>query len=162
MSHFEMYIEAMKQCGAEVSSVMALVSAAQAKGSLPGGVEVPLAAREFMEHSFGLIEHGGLHEMAAAFTIGREDLIPDMFQGMVETMNEAEKGKWSLYLYYLERHIEVDGGQHADMAKRLVATLCGGDPNKEKEALEAGRAALMARLKFWDAIEQSLPVLESI
>lgn len=161
LSHFEMYVEAMKQCGAEVSSVLALVSAAQAKGSLPGDIKVPQAAKEFMEHSFALIEHGGLHEVAAAFTLGREDLIPDMFQGMVETMNEAEKGKWSLYLYYLERHIEVDGGQHADMAKRLVTALCGGDKVKEMQAEEAGRAALVARLKFWDAIEQGLPAVEA-
>lgn len=162
LSHFEMYVEAMEQCGARVGAIKALVSEAQSRGKLPSMAQVPPAARAFMEHSFALIENGGLHEVAAAFTLGREDLIPDMFQGMVESMNDTEKGKWSLYLYYLERHIEVDGGQHADMAKRLVAALCGGDKTKEKEAAEAGRAALMARLKFWDAIEQSLPVVESV
>ena len=66
------------------------------------------------------------------FAFGREDIIPDMFRELqprpgdpcsVE-VTEVEK-KISVFRYYLERHIELDGKDHGPLAIRLVEQLNG-------------------------------------
>jgi hypothetical protein len=64
-----------------------------------------------------------------------------------------------MFVWYLERHIEVDGEEHGPMALRMVASLCGEEPKRWQEAAEAAESALQARLDLWDGILQS--ILES-
>ena len=37
-------------------------------------------------------------------------------------------------MYYLKRHIELDGESHGDQAKLLLARICGNDPGSRREA----------------------------
>mgnify|MGYP003353415089 CR=1 FL=1 len=60
---------------------------------------------------------GGIY-FAAAFTFGREDLIPDMFPELVGRLSRQHPGRLDTFRYYLERHIEVDGGHHGDVPGR--------------------------------------------
>jgi hypothetical protein len=99
-----------------------------------------------------LIETGKLHALAAAFTFGREDVIPDMFRSLVRDLNRANDGTFATFIWYLERHIEVDGEDHGPLSLRMVADICGEDETRWREAAEAAEAALAARLKLWDAI----------
>jgi pyrroloquinoline quinone (PQQ) biosynthesis protein C len=121
--------------------------------------DAPDAARNFVHHTFSCIEQKQLHKVAAAFTFGREDLIPDMFRGFVRDLDRAMAGKLDMFVWYLERHIEVDGEEHGPMALRMVASLCGEEPKRWQEAAEAAESALQARLDLWDGILQS--ILES-
>jgi hypothetical protein len=67
-------------------------------------------------------------------------------------MNEASAGAFSWYLYYLERHIEVDGDHHSHLSHKMVELLCAGDPEKMAQAERAAEGALEVRLGLWDAI----------
>ena len=58
--------------------------------------------------------------------------------------------------YYLERHIELDGGEHGPLALELISNLCGDDDNKWKEVEETAIACLVARKKLWDSILANL------
>ncbi len=95
--------------------------------------------------------------MAAAFTFGREDLIPDVFRGFIRDQDTRLEGQLALFRWYLDRHIEVDGEEHGPMALQMVANLCGDDQQKWREAGDAAVQAIAARLALWDAITAYLP-----
>ena len=56
----------------------------------------------------------------------------------------------------MQRHIRIDGDQHGPMALRLLAELCGDDPQKWTEAEEAARTALGDRAALWDGVAEGL------
>ena len=81
-SHFELYLGAMREIGASTASIEVFLrllsggiplSDALARSSAPPPV-VP-----FVETTFAIIAAGRTHAIAAAFALGREDLVPQMF-----------------------------------------------------------------------------------
>jgi hypothetical protein len=86
------------------------------------------------------------------FTFGREDLIPDMFTRLLEKLVAEAPEKVSIFKYYIERHIEVDGGHHSHLALEMVSELCGDDATKWEEAVKASIEALQIRARLWDAV----------
>ena len=146
LSHYEMYIDAMKQCGANTSAIERFVSNVSTTNipSVNDGVDA------FLKTTFDVIESNETHKIASAFTFGREDLIPDMFTAIVNEYNT--ENNLDKFVYYLERHIELDGGEHGPLALELISNLCGDDDNKWKEVEETAVACLVARKKLWDSI----------
>jgi hypothetical protein len=158
ISHFELYLEAMRQAGADSSRMEGLLAALGEKPVL-AAIEsdaIPEGARRFLRTTFELIATGRLHALAAAFTFGREDVIPDMFRALVADLNRQNRGSFSTFIWYLERHIEVDGEDHGPLSLRMVADICGTDATKWREAAEAAEDALRARLALWDAVVEEL------
>ena len=150
VSHFEVYLEAMQECGADTRAVSALVESA--RGGALDLVGVPEAAAGFVAKTFEVIRTGSLAAQAAAFTFGREDVIPDMFRELVRELNRESAGELSKFVWYLERHIEVDGEDHGPLSLRMVSDLCGEDAGLWEEAACAAEAAIEARLGLWDGI----------
>jgi hypothetical protein len=153
ISHFELYCLAMERCGAstaEIRGVLAALQDGHSVASALAGNKGPAAA--FVRDTFGVLEQGRLHATAAAFTFGREDLIPAMFTGFVRSLDRDLDGRLSTFVWYLERHIELDGEEHGPMALRMVAGLCGDDARKWREAEEAAVFAVESRLRLWDGI----------
>ncbi len=156
-SHFEMYLDAMKQAGAELGIIQGLLDKSLEGHSLKSLIrynvaEVDKARLEFIRCTYEILRENKLHAIAAAFTFGREDLIPDLFTGIVKDLNTKFGGDLSAFVYYLERHIELDADEHGPMAERMIRELCGNDLSKWEEAKKASQKALDARLKLWDAI----------
>jgi hypothetical protein len=155
-SHFELYLAAMDEVGAETREARAFVTEVGTGASIENAFDrgdVPLACREFVRATFAVIEGHKPHAIAAAFTIGREDAIPDMFKRLLLSLPNAPKMKT-----YLERHIDLDGGTHAAQGRALVSELCGHDRERWREAAAAARSALVARAALWTSIEATLPV----
>jgi hypothetical protein len=159
ISHFELYLEAMRQAGASTAAIEALLARLASTPVLEAieAATIPAGAKGFLRTTFGLIEAGKLHALAAAFTFGREDLIPDMFRALVRDLSRRDPASFATLLWYLERHIEVDGEDHGPLSLRMVADICGSDEAKWQEAADAAEAALGARLALWDAILEGLP-----
>lgn len=159
ISHFDLYLRAMEDAGADSSAVRQALAAVKAGGNTSSALQqagVPAASATFSGATFALASTGKIHEVAAAFTFGREDLIPDMFPELVTRLSREHPGRLDTFRYYLERHIEVDGGHHGAISLRMVELLCGADDVKWEEATKAAEAAIVARLKLWDDILASL------
>ena len=160
LSHFELYRRAMQQCGASTAGIDTFLEQLVPGASVVAMLsqqQVPSAARSFVRSTFAFIDTAELHVIAAAFTFGREDLIPGIFKSFIRDQDERLSGKLALFRWYLDRHIEIDGEEHGPMSLRMVSGLCGSDPVKWQEAEDAAVTAIEARLTLWDGILASLP-----
>ena len=159
ISHFELYLQSMVECGACTLAIDEHIANLKRGSSWETSLSrssAPDGAQRFVRSTFELIEEGKLHCIAAAFTFGREDLIPDMFRGFIRDQNLRLSGKLSTLRWYFDRHIEVDGEDHGPMALQMVSELCGQDPIKWAEATQAAETAIRARIALWNAIATSL------
>jgi hypothetical protein len=158
ISHFELYLDGMRQAGADTSRIDAFIGLLRAGQPVPAALEeagAPQPAAEFVATTWEFIENSAVHRQAAAFAFGREDLIPDMFD-QVAALN-AEFGQLSTFVDYLRRHIQVDSEEHTPMAMQMLADLCGEDRGKWAECEETINLALAARLRLWDGILEKTP-----
>jgi hypothetical protein len=162
ISHFELYLEAMEECGADTRPVRDLLVRIDVAppdtpiSSLMELAAVPAAAARFVQATFDVIQSANMSAMAAAFTFGREDLIPEIFRKLVRDLNNSGLERFGKLLWYLERHIELDGVDHGPLALRLLADFCSNDEKLWADAANAAEAALLARLTLWDEILDSL------
>ena len=141
-SHFELYVESMKKIGSSTKLIEKFVKKIKETKDYnlsKEGSNLPEDIINFLD-----------------FTFGREDLIPDMFINIVKTLNEKNETQISDLLYYLDRHIELDGDEHGPMALKMISELCGDDALKWEEATLMSKRALEMRIKLWDFIECSL------
>jgi hypothetical protein len=160
LSHFEMYIEAMKDCGAKTTFIEQFLEEVNSLQNIFVAIkksDLHPNIKAFLDFTFRVIEEGKPHEIAAAFTFGREDLIPSMFTEILKSFqsNFLEKDLSKL-LYYFERHIELDADEHGPMAMRMITELCGEDQKKWSEVEAVSILALEKRIGLWDAIEEQI------
>lgn len=153
MSHFELYLEGMRQAGADTGPIDTFIGMLRDGEPVAPALKragVPAPSTEFVTTTWEFIEHAPVHCQAAAFAFGREDLIPEMFD-QVAALNSGS-GQLSHFVDYLRRHIQVDSEEHTPMAMQMLADLCGQDANRWLQCEETVNAALAARTRLWDGI----------
>jgi len=153
LSHYEWYLRAMAEVGADpgpIRAVEARLVAGVAPATALAASALPEAAVTFGAATFAVAE-APLHVVAGVFLHGREAIIPRLFQPIVDGLDAAGT-EAPLLRRYLERHIEVDGGDHGPLAARLFARACRGRAELEVEALREAHAALGRRRALWDAV----------
>ena len=154
-SHFELYLDAMKQCGADTSKIEVFTEVLKNTGDFDSAYlasETPKEAKDFVDFTFKVIESSKDYLQSAIFTFGREDLIPSMFMKILDKIYADAPDKVSIFKYYIERHIEVDGDHHSHLALDMVNRLCGTDASKWEQATVASIKALELRIGLWNAI----------
>lgn len=157
-SHFEMYLDAMQQIDADSSEIRHLIKGienGETIATILDGLYINQAVKDFVNFTFEVIASGKSHCIAAAFTFGREDVIPDMFIEILK-QSDAKNKKYNKLRYYLDRHVELDGDEHGPLSLKMVEELCMGDVQKCKEALEVSKKALAFRVKLWDGIAEEI------
>lgn len=159
LSHYELYLAAMRAAGAQTQAIETLVAALQRGAPLRSALAhplVPAASRAFVERTFAALESASLPVIAAYFTLGREELVPAMFQRFVAELVQRFPARYELYQLYLERHIEVDGGSHGPLSQQLLLEVCGEDPKAWSSATQAAIEALEARIALWSGISAAM------
>ena len=88
----------MKECEAETNTIETFMKNLN-KNSRP---KINEDIDSFLNTTFSIIEGGKSHEIASAFTFGREDLIPDMFLAIVNDMNKEK----SFDKFFINYHVK--------------------------------------------------------
>lgn len=159
-SHFEIYLEAMKEVGASTDTMNKFLFVLRNEG-LENALsmhEIPKSSKTFMNHTFELIERGKTHEVAASFAIGRESIVPLMFKRILAD-SDISSEQAPVFHYYLERHTHLDEEHHGPMALRLLENLCKEKPVVENEILQQASASIEARILFWDEVLEAFPTV---
>ena len=159
VSHFELYRSAMLAVGAETRPIDAFVTALRSGADVPtalAGCSVPVGARAFVGKTFEIIASDNLHQIAAAFTFGREDAIPGMFRKLIDSLSCQRSASLGPLQVYLDRHIGLDEDNHGPMALSMLAELCGDDERRWEEATDAALTALTARLTLWSTVSSEV------
>ena len=159
-SHYELYLDAMIDIGARTEKPVKIINEIANSEDIFNTIDninIHPNIREFLNFTFSVIKEGKPHEIAAIFTFGRENLIPNMFN---EILREFEKnvtqGDISKLIYYFERHIELDEDEHGPMALEMVSMLAENDPKKWNEIESISIQALEKRILLWDAINEQI------
>ncbi|WP_395064330.1 DUF3050 domain-containing protein [Flavobacterium sp.] len=160
LSHFEMYMDAMGDCGANTTPILAFLENVNETKNIFVSIkksDLHPNVKAFLDFTFRVIDEGKPHKIAAAFTFGREDLIPSMFTEILRNFqtNFPETNLDKL-VYYFERHIELDADEHGPMAMKMITELCGTNETKWKEMQEVSIEALEKRIGLWNAIEEQI------
>ena len=156
-SHFEMYLDAMGRMGSDTQKIeifMSKITQNMPVSEALDFAEVPDAVKNFVKVTFDTIYSNDAHKIASAFTFGREDLIPDMFIEIIQQTHEQESFKD--FLYYLNRHVELDGDSHGPLSLEMIVELCGDDQQKWSEVLATAKASLEVRISLWDYIADTI------
>ena len=159
-SLFEMYLNAMKACGADTAEVEAFLDdvvttqnifVSIRKSSLHDDI------KGFLDFTFRVIDQGAPHEIAAALAFGRGQVIPSSFTGILKALgNNFPEARLEKLIYYFEHQIAIDINEHSPMSMKMVEELCGNDTAKWKDAEEIAIMALEKRMNFWNAIEENM------
>ncbi len=155
-SHYEMYLDAMDEVGASTHKISQLLESINGIESVSVEIKnssLNEAVKNFLGFTFETIQTNHPHKIAAAFTFGREDLIPDMFLKIIE---QAGEEKYPKLAYYLKRHIELDGDDHGPLSLKMIEELCGHDELKWKEVADYSQIALQQRIALWDCITDQI------
>ncbi len=162
-SHFEMYIDAMKQINADTAKIENFISSLQKQIDYKSAFDVldfrhdiKNDIKDFIDFTFDIIKTKKVHIIASVFTFGRENLIPSMFIKIVRRFNTQNNSNLSKFVYYLDRHIQVDEEEHGPMALNMIRQLCGNDSLKWLEAQDVCVIALEKRIKLWDSINKEI------
>lgn len=159
-SHFELYLEAMETCGANTMPIRNFLEDVVATQNIFVSIkqsDLHPNVKEFLDFTFRVIEEGDSHQIAAAFTFGREDLIPEMFTAILnEFQKNFPKKDLSKLIYYFERHIALDADEHGPMAMKMIDVLCEKNEKKWKEVEDISIIALQKRIGLWNAIQEEI------
>lgn len=158
-SHFEQYIDGMMGCNADTSEIYHLIDEIESGTDIFEAIDdlmINEEVKDFLRYTFELIKTDEIHKVAASFAFAREGIIPDMFTSLVKNLNNKFPGVLVKFIYYLERHIELDGDTHGPISLKMIEELCGNDDKKWQECLDVAIQSLQMRINLWNSISDCI------
>ncbi|NMG05923.1 DUF3050 domain-containing protein [Brasilonema sp. UFV-L1] len=153
ISHFDLYLAGMREIGANTIPIQSFIEQLQNGKSVQyalDSVTIPSATKGFVLSTMKATSKL-IHEVAANFLFGREDVIPFMFQRILKSLDNSRFNCQQLSLY-LERHTHLDEDVHGPMGEQLLKNLCGDDDEKWEQSAIAAQEALLFRISLWDGV----------
>jgi hypothetical protein len=155
VSHLALYLRAMRDIGAstrQFEKFRSLVLMGIPVAVALSRIGAPRHVQAFVSHTMSLANSDSTEEVLAAFFYGREDIIPEMFRRLLDTLYGAKHNKDRLrhFIYYIDRHIELDGDSHGPKGRELLEDLVMNSPHARERALRAACCSIKARIEFWD------------
>jgi Protein of unknown function (DUF3050) len=160
-SHLDLYLRAMQDVGASTAQFDDFRS--MVRSGVPVAASLARSGtaqhiQRFVTHTMAVATRGRTEEVLAAFFYGREDIIPDMFRRLLETLYDTQRDNKSLryFIYYIDRHIELDGDSHGPKGRELLENLVANSPDKGERAMRAACSSIEARIGLWDGTLSTL------
>jgi hypothetical protein len=115
-------------------------------------IGAPTHVQTFVAHTMALANSGSTEEVLAAFFYGREDIIPEMFRKLLDTLYGAKQNSDRLrhFIYYIDRHIELDGDSHGPKGRELLDDMVANSPEGGERAVQAACSSIKARIELWN------------
>lgn len=148
-SHFEIYLDAMRQASADtrcIESVLQMIASGTGVRDAMTSSGAPSAAVQFVSTTMDLCS-GPAHVRVAAFCLGREELVPTMFETFLKFL-PADNPSLSSFMWYVRRHVDLDSHLHGPLSARLFRATVGNNPRARREAIEAALRAVRARATY--------------
>jgi hypothetical protein len=158
ISHLELYLAAMREVGANPKNFELFKSALASGATLETAFDraaAPPFVRDFTTYTLEVAREAPLPIVMASFFYGREDVIPAMFSSLLKGWG-VDAVRAPMFVYYLERHIEVDGGEHGPAARAILDDAIAGNQQRRAQVLTAAHESIQARIEFWDGLLESL------
>jgi len=158
MSHLELYLAAMREIGADTSEFehfLELVANGVDANDALVACGAPVHVRTFVGQTLDLVMRQSTLSVMTSFFHGRENVIPRMFSALLARWNIAER-KAPMFVFYLKRHIEVDGESHGPAAHRIIERAIGDDPILHHLVVHSAIESMKARLALWDGVRASM------
>lgn len=159
LSHFEIYLEAMQDLGANISPIVSffdLQDSGQNWQTALKHARFPTAVSRYAR-KMNRFAQAPLHEKAAALFYEGEPFIPDTFLLRIGQLGNTVKiGR---LLDYFERHIEGLRSPGFSASGRLVEILCNNDEKMSLEAEQSAEEAMKNRVELWGYITGQLEAL---
>ena len=161
VSHLALYLRAMRDIGAstrQFEKFRSLVLVGMPVEVALARIGAPPHVQAFVAHTMALANSGSTEEVLAAFFYGREDIIPEMFRRLLDTLYGAKHNNDHLrrFIYYIDRHIELDGDSHGPMGRELLEDLAMNSPHARERALRAACRSIKARVELWNGTLSTL------
>ncbi|MBC7542462.1 MAG: DUF3050 domain-containing protein [Candidatus Sericytochromatia bacterium] len=158
-SHFEMYLDAMDEIGADTDTVRRYL--AYLKEGMPWPIaldraKVPMAAARFVSQTLDICSNHPACDVASYFLFGRENVVPGMFRRIVQELARHERLTTTGLSYYLDRHIADEADGPDSLGEQMIRSLCGSDPWRWRLAQQAALDALHSRLELWEGITTAI------
>lgn len=157
-SHFELYLMAMQEVNADVSTIHQFVNYLQKGCTVTEAlsqIDIPLAIKSFVMSTIDTATHGSLMSVLGSFFYGREDVIPSMFQCLLDSWT-VHPEEAPMFVYYLQRHIALDSENHGPAIQKIINEMTEGNEDSLGELIDAAILAVNQRIKLWDALEKTL------
>ena len=155
-SHFEIYLAAMHQAGADTTAINTFLQA------LRDGVNWEAALHKSGAHPGSIRYVSGtirtslepLHRSVASFCLGREELVPMMLVTMLR--NIPRLPELEMFRWYIQRHIALDAESHGPLSSDLFDSIAGVDAETRQDALKTAAWAIAERADYLDVIMTDL------
>ncbi|MDX5345870.1 MAG: DUF3050 domain-containing protein [Hymenobacteraceae bacterium] len=154
-SFFELYLRGMERAEANTSPVRKLwemIVFGKSVDEALDALDIPDSIKDFVRQTFSVINDGKAHEIAAALTLGREDLIPGMFRQMIKDLKMRFPELLGVYTYYIEKHVKMYKEVHTPLAMQMIRQLCGSDLQKWQDCERVAANCMKARIRLWDGV----------
>lgn len=79
-----------------------------------------------------------------------------MFTSIINDFDKNLSNTISIFKYYLEIHIEVDGDHHSHLALEMTTNLCCTDEQYWNEATAATIASFQSRIQLWNGAYEEI------
>lgn len=157
ISHLVLYVNAMKEVGADTRCFDHFLDLVRQTKNVSLALEkanVEDFVSQFVNKTMNVVHQNSTLEVATYFLVGREDPIPTMFQRILTHWTEVEKAPQ--FIFYLKRHIQVDGEEHGPAAEKMLSILLAENHKNLADILPIAEKAIRSRIALWDGIVQNL------
>jgi hypothetical protein len=157
-SHFGLYLAGMEEIGAPTNMIRQFVELVDGNMSIKDALHlsaVPPSVQEFVELTIDLSLNGSTEEVLGSFLYGRENVIPEMFQNLLNCW-KLDVGEAPVFVFYLKRHINLDTDSRGYAASQLMQEVLKDNERAWIRMLSSAVAAVEQRIRLWDALAKTL------